>query len=419
MSFPASRILRLASYLLPPRYLASSLQPPASSLRSTSFPASRLSPPASKLTVLTVITPQRYSGAERMAVYLADGLTQRGHRVVFACKRNELLLQELDQRGIEAHPLPIAGKVNVLSPFLIARLARRIGADLIHTHLSTAALWGSIAGKLTGIPTVAAVHALNVKTCFRFADLIATCSEGVREHLLAQGVAPEKVQVLYNGVYPESFDGLPPGAEVRRELGVDADAPVIGEVAHLSAKKGQEHLLRATALLRERWPDLVCLLVGEGAQREPLTELAEQLGLGEAARFLGYRHDAPRVMQAMDVVVLPSVAKEGLGVCLIEAAFLGKAVVGSDAPGIREVLVDGETGLLAPVADAEGLAASIAYLLEDRERAAQMGARGRERARRLFTVEAMARRAEELYRQLLSQHAHRHPHARNSPADLT
>ncbi len=371
------------------------------------------------MTVLTVITPQRYSGAERMAVYLADGLTQRGHRIVFACKRNELLLQELDQRGIEAHPLPIAGKVNVLSPFLIARLARRIGADLIHTHLSTAALWGSIAGKLAGIPTVAAVHALNVKTCFRFADLIATCSEGVREHLLAQGVAPEKVQVLYNGVYPESFDGLPPGAEVRQELGIDAEAPVIGEVAHLSAKKGQEHLLRATALLRERWPDLVCLLVGEGAQREPLTELAEQLGLGEAARFLGYRHDAPRVMQAMDVVVLPSVAKEGLGVCLIEAAFLGKAVVGSDAPGIREVLVDGETGLLAPVADAEGLAASIAYLLEDRERAAQMGARGRERARRLFTVEAMARRAEELYRQLLSQHAHRHPHARNSPADLT
>ena len=339
-----------------------------------------------------------------MAVYLADGLQQRGHRVVFACKRNESLLRELADHGIEAYPLPIAGKGNPFSPFLIAWLAERIGADIIHTHLSTAGLWGSVAGRLIRVPTLAAVHALNSKACFLLADLIATCSEGVRQHLLAQGVAPGKARVLYNGVYPEQFESLSPVEEVRRELNLAPDAPVIGVVAHLSKKKGQEHLLRATALLRERWPDLVCLLVGEGVEREGLTALAELLGLGEGARFLGYRHDAPRVMQAMDVVALPSVAKEGLGVALIEAAFLGKPVVGSDAPGIREVLVDGETGLLAPVADADGLAERIARLLEDPDGAREMGARGRERARRTFTVEAMARRAEELYRELLKQH---------------
>lgn len=367
------------------------------------FPASRLRPPASKLTVLTVITPRRYSGAERMAVYLADGLQQRGHRVVFACKRNELLLRELAERDIEAHALPIAGKGNPFSPFLIAWLAEHIGADVIHTHLSTAGLWGSVAGRLIRTPVVTAVHALNSKTCFLLADLIATCSEGVREHLLAQGVAPEKVEVLYNGVYPEQFQDLPPAEQVRQELDIAPDALVIGVVGHLSRKKGQEHLLRATAILSERWPELVCLLVGEGVEREALTALAAELGLGQAARFLGYRHDAPSIMRAMDVVVLPSVAKEGLGVALVEAAFLGKPVVGSDAPGIREVLADGETGFLAPVGDGEGLAESIARLLEDPDRAREMGARGQERARRMFTVEAMARRAEELYRQVLAQ----------------
>ena len=354
------------------------------------------------LTVLTVITPRRYSGAERMAVYLADGLQQRGHRVIFACKRNELLLQALAERGIEAYALPIAGKGNPFSPFLIAWLAEHIEADLIHTHLSTAGLWGSTAGRLTRIPTVASVHALNAKTCFLLADLIATCSEGVRQHLLAQGVAPEMVKVLYNGVYPEQFEGLPPAAQVREELGIAPEAPVIGVVAHLSRKKGQDHLLRAAALLRQRWPELVCLLVGEGVERPDLMGLAGDLGLGDAARFLGYRHDAPRLMQAMDVVVLPSVAKEGLGVALIEAAFLSKPVVGSDAPGIREVLVEGETGLLAPVGDAAGLAEKIAYVLEDPGRAREMGVRGRARARRMFTVEAMARRAEVLYREVLA-----------------
>jgi len=102
---------------------------------------------ARALTVLTVITPSRYSGAERMAVYLAEALGQRGHRVVFACKRNELLLDELAARGIESHALPISGKTNLAAPFLLGWLAERVGADIIHTHLSTAGLWAASQGE--------------------------------------------------------------------------------------------------------------------------------------------------------------------------------------------------------------------------------------------------------------------------------
>lgn len=355
------------------------------------------------LTILTVITPARYSGAERMAVYLADGLQQRGHHVVFATKPNERLEAALRERGIEGRALSISGKFNLATPLRLAWEAARIGADLIHTHLSTAAWLGSWAGRIVGIPTLASVHALNTKSCFGLADMLAACSEGVREYMIAQGVSPSTIRVLYNGVYPEQFDALPDRATMRAELGLSAHVPVIGEVAHLSARKGQRYLLEATAILRERWPDLICLLVGEGAEREALTRRVAQLGLEDAVRFLGYRHDAPAVMQAMDVVVLPSVAREGLGVVLIEAAFLGKPVVGSDAPGIREVMLDGVTGLLAPPGDAEGLAAAIGTLLADPELARRMGQAGRERARSMFTVERMAARAEALYRELLER----------------
>lgn len=355
------------------------------------------------LTILTVITPARYSGAERMAVYLADGLQQRGHRVVVATKPNDRLLEALRERGIEGRALPISGKLNLATPFILAGEAVRIGADLIHTHLSTAAWLGSWAGRIVGIPTLASVHALNTKSCFGLADMLAACSEGVRAHMIAQGVSPSTIRVLYNGVYPEQFDALPDRATMRAELGLSAHAPVIGEVAHLSARKGQRYLLEATAILRARWPDLICLLVGEGVEREVLTRRVAQLGLEDAVRFTGYRHDAPAVMQAMDVVVLPSVAIEGLGVVLIEAAFLGKPVVGSDAPGIREAMLDGVTGLLAPPGDAEGLAAAIDTLLADPELARRMGQAGRERARSMFTVERMAARAEALYRELLER----------------
>jgi glycosyltransferase involved in cell wall biosynthesis len=142
--------------------------------------------------------------------------------------------------------------------------------------------------------------------------------------------------------------------------------------------------------------------VGEGDDRAAIERQIAAVGLGENVRLLGYRHDAPRMIQAMDVVTLPSVAREGLGVCLIEAAMLGKPVVGSDAPGIREVLVDGETGFLAAVGDARDLAGKIGMLLEDRERAAAMGARGREYALGRFTISRMAETAEAIYREAIA-----------------
>lgn len=353
------------------------------------------------LTVLTVITPSRYSGAERIAVYLAEGLQRRGHRVVFACKEIPELLEALDRRGIEAHALPISGKGNLMAPFLLAWFAEWIGADVIHTHLSTASLWGAVAGKIARIPTISSVHALNVKTCYVYSDLLATCSEGVREHMMAQGIPGDRIEVMYNGLNPAQFEGIPSEQDVRDELDLPHGAPVIGEVAHLSPRKGQIYLLEAVRLLLERWPELICLLVGEGEDRVELEEQVARLGIGEHVRVMGYRPDARRVMQAMDVVVLPSVAIEGLGVALIEGAFLGKPVVGSDAPGIREALVDGDTGLLAPPGQPAPLAEAIDEILRHPKSAQEMGERGRRRAMEMFTLDHMVTRAEELYRQML------------------
>ncbi len=360
-----------------------------------------------RLTVLKLITPSRYSGAERIAVYLADGLQRRGHRVVFGCKDNRQLLEALNERNIEAHVLPISGKVNPIAPFMVAWFARWIDADIIHTHLTSASLWGAVAGKISGIPSIASVHALNSKTCYVYSDMLAACSEGVRQHLMGQGIHGERVRVMYNGLCSYPFNGMPSRDQMRAELDLPLDAPVIGEVAHLSSRKGQLYLLEAVALLLRHRPNLICLLVGEGEDHALLAERIEQLGIGHATRMLGYRPDARRVMNAMDLVVLPSVAIEGLGIALIEAAFLGKPVVGSDAPGIREALVDGETGLLAPPANAEALADAIETLLSDPQMARSMGEKGKRRAEDMFTLDHMVTRADELYRELLKEQSYR------------
>jgi len=357
-----------------------------------------------QLRILQVITARRFYGAERVLVHLCEGLRDRGHQVWVACKPNEDVERELARLDIPAFAMDIAGKANPAAPFRLAGLARRLRADIIHTHLSSASLWGSIAGRMIGVPAVAEVHALNSRRCFMLAHRIVTCSEGVRRHLLAHDVPADRMDVLYNGLPLRLFEGLRSGAEVRQELGLPLDGPVIGAVAHLAPKKGQRYLLEAVLLLRARYPNLVCLFVGEGETYLELQELAEQLGVQDSVRFLGFRPDAVQLMVGLDVVVLPSTAKEGLGVALIEAGFLGKPTVGSNCPGIDEVIVNGETGLLVPPTDSWALAEAIATVLSDPALGRRLGEAARARVSATFTMESMAARAEEIYVQLLRKH---------------
>lgn len=353
------------------------------------------------LTILQVITQRRFSGAERVCLTLAEGLQRRGHRVLTLCKPHEAMVADAERRGLAIRPLRISGKLNFLAPFRIAKIAREIGADIIHTHLSTAGLWGGVAGKLTGVPVLAHVHALNTKIFYQIADRIVACSEGVRQHLLAQGVSDCRVTTVYNGIEPDRFSGVEDAATTRGSLGISGDVPLIGCVAHLSPKKGQEFLIAAIAKLVVSYPKLRCLFIGEGSDKERLAGQARQLGVADNVLFLGYRADVVSLMNACDIMILPSVRKEGLGLTLIEAGFLGKPVVGSDIPGIDEVIAGGVSGLLCPPGNAGALATALDQLLSNPSLCSAMGREGRRRAGELFTLELMLDQMEALYANLI------------------
>lgn len=355
------------------------------------------------LSILQVITQRRFSGAERVCLSLCNDLQRRGHRVLLLCKPDGGMPDEARKLGVTVQTPAISGKLNLVAPFRIARIARQFGADVIHTHLSTASLWGGLAGHLAGIPTLGHVHALNTWLYYRFSTLAATCSGGVRQYVVDQGADPARVRVVYNGIPANRLDGVLPMAEARQMLNLLPEQQVVACVAHLSPKKGQTYLLQAVALLRDRFPGLVCLLAGEGEQYRELQHQAVALGIAEQVRLLGFRSDVMSVMNAADVVVLPSIAKEGLGLVLVEAALLEKPTIGSNAPGIDEAIADGVSGLLVPPGDAAALADSLARLLVDADLRQQMGHAGRERAVRMFTQDAMVDGFEALYRELAKQ----------------
>ena len=176
--------------------------------------------------------------------------------------------------------------------------------------------------------------------------------------------------------------------------------------SRLSREKGQHTLLEAVALLKERFPNLFVLLVGDHIFAEDaevpksLRQMADRLGISGRVIFTGFRRDVPRLYAAMDVFILAT-DLEACGRVLFEAMAMGKPVIGTDNGGTPEIVVDRVTGLLFPYGDAKGLSEKIAWLLEHPAEMARMGIAGRRRVEENFTIEQYMEKTQKVYLELL------------------
>ena len=357
------------------------------------------------LRIAQLIAPSKIAGAERSTVSLCRGLSARGHEVSLLVKYSHALLDTARAEGVDATSMRFAGKLNLLAVGRLMRWFRGHDIELVATQLSTASLWGTLAARALGVPSVATVRALNSKTCYVFADRIIAVSHAVKEHLIEQGIAAEKIRVVYNGVDLDKFVPCARRDRAKCALGLPADALVVGVVAHLSEKKGHKWFLESIAPLLRDQPKLRVILLGEGELRAALEAQVRALNLGERVVFAGFQFDVVPWMNAMDIVVLPSLSKEGFGRVLVEAGAMSLPIVGSDIGGIGEVIVPDETGFIVAPGDVAALHGALALLIENRELRAKLGAAGRARAQREFSQERMVAQTERVYRELLAERA--------------
>ena len=359
------------------------------------------------LRIVQLIAPSKIAGAERSTVSLCRGLSARGHDVSLLVKYSHELLETARAEGVDALSMRFAGKLNLLAVGRLARWFRRHNVDIVATQLSTASLWGTLAARYIGVPSVATVRALNSKTCYVYADRIITVSHAVKEHLVEQGVEASKIRVVYNGVDLSKF--VPPANRERAKAAVDLprNALIVGVVAHLTAKKGHKWFLDAVAPLLQTYPDLQILFLGEGDERANLRRQVAGLALEARVIFAGFHPDVVPWMSAMDALVLPPISKEGFGRVLVEAGAMSIPVIGTGVGGIGEVIVPGETGFVVAPGDSGALQTALCALLDDAELRQTMGAKGRERALREFSQERMVEQTERVYRELLAERVQR------------
>lgn len=235
----------------------------------------------------------------------------------------------------------------------------------------------------------------------RRAHAIVANSEIVRSDVIRrEGADPDAIVVIRNGV--EALAAIKAGerAEARRRLGLGADDFAFGCVSNLKPNKGVDHLLRAFAALRNGGHDRL-VLVGDGPLRGELTALGARLGIEDRVRFHGIVLDISTLLPGIDVFVHPS-ETEGLPNAVLEAASAGLAIVATDAGGTSEVVSDGRTGILVPIADVEAIASAMSSLRDDAERRATLGSAARRHVQAAFGMDRFVAETAAFYERLLS-----------------
>lgn len=359
---------------------------------------------------LHIITGLNDGGAEAVLFRLCTHDAVHQHEVISLMDAGKYgpLLQA---RGIEVHCLEMPrGRVRLVGLWRLWRLIRRARPDAIQTWMYHADLLGGPIGRLAGQRNIIwGIHHTTLvrgestastlwvaRLCARLSRLvprrIVCCAQRSREVHAQLGYDDGRMCVISNGYDLDMFRPDPAARlDLRAQLGLAADEPVIGFVARYDPQKDHETLLRALAVLAQRGDCPQCLLIGTGmdAGNAELVAKIEGLGLREKVRLLGRRTDIPAVMNALDMHVMSSAFGEAFPNVLAEAMACGTPCVSTDVGDAAVIL--GGTGQIVPPRTPEALADAIQALMV--ERGSPAWAARRESARRhvaeRFSIERM------------------------------
>lgn len=356
--------------------------------------------------VVHIDRQRSWTGQINRAFLIVTALRSRGHQVGFITHPGAVLAQRAREAGIPVESFPLRGAGFYVSIPRAARALRGRGVDILHCHGARDHLFGLAVARLASIPHVIRTkhnHTLPRGPFSRFvyaaSDRVIAISEHVRSELVGAGIDPAKLETIQDGVDVEHFRPLPRDAELAASLGIEPGDLVIGSVCSLHTRKGIEEILHAFALLQEApfAGRLKCLLVGK--RWEQWAGLAEALGVRERVLFPGFRRDVREMLAQLDVYLLPS-RREAGGTSVLEAMAMERPIVASHVGGLAESVTP-EVGITVPPQDARALAAAVRELLEDPERAAQLGRAARARAVSLYSNEALVERTLALYERIL------------------
>lgn len=377
------------------------------------------------LRILFVIGTLDVGGAENHLVRIAKQLKLRGWEPeVFVMSLGGPLTAELASAGIPVHgvdcqwckKLPRGRTLSQLVSTMLhlIHIMRTRNPAVSHFFLPGAYIFGGVASFFSkSNPRIMSRRSLNNyqqsnPTYARIErwlhprmNLVCANSFAVLEQLEQEGVSPERLRLIYNGIEAAPSWAADHRARMRTELNIPDGAVVLVIVANLIPYKGHEDLIDALSFVAAELPApwfVLCLGRDDGIGQR-LRERAANAGVAEQVRWLGSRRDVPQILAASDIGLLTS-HQEGFSNAVLEAMAAGLPMVVTDVGGNAEAVIDGETGFVVPAKDPQALAVAIRRLVNDPSRHL-MGERGRERVQSYFSLETCVNAYERLYCEVL------------------
>ena len=353
-----------------------------------------------------------WGGQEQRIILECRKAIERGHEVLIACQPGSGILARALEAGIPTATVVMRSGFDLRAILELVRLIRSRRIDVVNTHSGKDTWLGSMAARLAGARLLVRTRHLSIPLStspfnfvHRMADGIVTTGEAIRQELITRNRLPaERILSIATGVSIQRFDPRSiDAAEVRRELGLPHDAPVVTMVAILRSMKRHDLFVEAARLLSGRFPAARFLIVGEGPAREWVEGLVRDAGLQGRITMTGYRQDIERILAASDVVALTSDRFEGVPQSLSQAMAMGLPVVAAPVGSIAELVRDGETGLMATCGDAASFADAIGRLLDDPALRRRIGEAASRHILESYTDDSMIDRTIAFYDQLLQR----------------
>lgn len=303
-------------------------------------------------------------------------------------------------------------------PLRIAKIIRMYGIHILHARGWATLVEAALASKLARVRgslyafhgrTYDELQRRNIKRQIiqslfvRSYDRVVTLNSLMKKEFSREcRLREDKIDVIANGIELDKFSPSSNRSALRKAHGIPLDRFVIGNVGRLDPVKNQETLLRAVYGLRQRGRRPYLIIVGEGQSRGALENLTDRLGLREDVCLYGFSDRVPELLNCMDLYVQSSLY-EGSSHTLVEAMACGVPVVATDVGGTADLFEDGREGFRVNPRDENALLELIAKIQDDPKLRRTLGLQARDRACKLFSVEIMVSRYEQLYHELATR----------------
>jgi glycosyltransferase involved in cell wall biosynthesis len=360
-------------------------------------------------TILHTEASLGWGGQEIRILNESLGMRERGHMLLIAAHPGSGLFSRAGREGIRTIPFCFRRRNFLGALRFFKRFIETEGVDIVNTHSSKDSWLVLPAGRIAANgPFVLRTRHLSTRIhkglhnrfLYQYLpDLVITTGEAIKNRMIRENsFSPEKIVSVPTGVNLDHFNPEAGGLDLRKELSLSPATPLVGAVSVIRSWKGLDFLVGAVAHILKKVPETRFIIAGDGPYLDRLKKAIEETGKGDKIYLLGHREDVADIMQSIDILVHPSYANEGVPQAVLQAMAMQKPVIVSDIPPFREVIVNGDTGIIVRKKDPSAIASAVVSLLSDKDLSGKLGSNARRTVMARFSYSGMLDKLEALYR---------------------